>query len=92
MNVRDGLSWVVGPWDEVEVTETGSTPRCPPVLELSGGPGVLTLWPPTDPRRWMECVVFLRQLRDCAEDLATLLENRAAEMRRVSNGDVEEEA
>jgi hypothetical protein len=49
----------------------------PPVLVLAGGLCVVTLVPPEDQTAWTGCAVFLRRLRDHAEDLAALLEARA---------------
>lgn len=72
------LAWVIGPWDEATVEETGSSPHCPPMLVLSGTAGLLTMRPPNSPESWVRPVAFLRQLRDCAEELAALLESRAA--------------
>jgi hypothetical protein len=77
--VMDGLGvrWAVGPGIEVTVEETGPEQSAPPVLVLAGAPFVLTLVPPQDLEAWPECVAFLRQLRDHAEELAALLEARA---------------
>jgi hypothetical protein len=77
--VMDGLGvrWVVGPGIEVTVEETGPEQSSPPVLVLAGVPFVLTLVPPQDQEAWSECVAFLRQLRDHADELAALLEARA---------------
>jgi len=73
-----GLTWVIGPWDEVTVEETGSGPGSPPVLVLSGTAGLLTIRPPGNRNSWPDRVVFLHQLRDCADELAALLESRTA--------------
>ena len=59
------------------VEESGPERSCPPVLVLAGVPFVLTLVPPWDQEMWSECAVFLRRLRDHAEELAALLEIRA---------------
>ncbi|WP_326949837.1 hypothetical protein OG439_14295 [Amycolatopsis sp. NBC_01307] len=77
--VMDGLGvrWAVGPGIEVTVEETGPDLSAPPVLVLAGAPFVLMLVPPQDREAWPDCVVFLRRLRDHAEDLAALLEARA---------------
>jgi hypothetical protein len=72
-----GLRWAVGPGTEVTVEETGPDMWFPPVLVLTGVPCVLTLVPPQDREKWPECVVFLRRLRDRADELAALLEARA---------------
>ena len=80
-----GVTWVVGPEAELTVEETGSDPRCPPMLVLVGAPCVVMLRPPNDPAGWPVTVRFLRLLRDGAEDLAALLEERGAD-RRVRDG------
>ncbi|MET8846292.1 hypothetical protein [Amycolatopsis sp. NPDC004625] len=72
-----GLRWTVGAGTEVTVEETGTGASCPPVLVLAGGLCVVTLVPPEDQNAWTGCAVFLRRLRDHAEDLAALLEARA---------------
>lgn len=72
-----GVRWAVGPGIEVTVEETGPDRWSPPVLVLAGVPFVLTLVPSQDQEAWQESVVFLRQLRDCADELAALLEARA---------------
>ncbi|WP_206794491.1 hypothetical protein [Amycolatopsis sp. MtRt-6] len=72
-----GLRWTVGAGTEVAVEETGTGASCPPVLVLAGGLCVVTLVPPEDQTAWTGCVVFLRRLRDHAEELAVLLEARA---------------
>ncbi|MEV5719771.1 hypothetical protein AB0L41_38290 [Amycolatopsis mediterranei] len=72
-----GLRWTVGAGTEVTVEETGTGASCPPVLVLAGGLCVVTLVPPEDQTAWTGCAVFLRRLRDHAEDLAALLEARA---------------
>ncbi|MFI5607567.1 hypothetical protein [Amycolatopsis sp. NPDC051903] len=71
------LQWVVGPDTELTVQESGSDPSHPPVLVLSGAPCVLTLVPPDNVNAWSGCADLLRQLRDNADDLATLLDARA---------------
>ncbi|GAB3133310.1 hypothetical protein GCM10027258_02220 [Amycolatopsis stemonae] len=72
-----GLRWTVGVGTEVTVEETGTGASSPPVLVLAGGLCVVTLVPPEDQTAWPGCAVFLRRLRDHAEDLAALLEARA---------------
>ena len=72
-----GVRWAIGPGIEVTVEETGPEQSSPPVLVLAGAPLVLTLVPPWDQQTWPECAVFLRRLRDHAEELAALLEIRA---------------
>lgn len=72
-----GVTWIVGPEAELTVEETGSDPKHPPMLVLVGAPCVVMLRPPNDPDTWPACVRFLRQLRDGADDLAMLLEDRA---------------
>ena len=72
-----GLRWTVGAGTEVSVEETGPEQSSPPVLVLAGGLCVVTLVPPEDQTAWAGCAVFLRRLRDHAEDLAVLLEARA---------------
>jgi hypothetical protein len=72
-----GLRWTVGAGTEVTVEETGTGAACPPVLVLAGGLCVVTLVPPEDQTAWTGCAVFLRQLRDHADELAALLEARA---------------
>ncbi|WIV61274.1 hypothetical protein [Amycolatopsis nalaikhensis] len=72
-----GLRWTVGAGTEVTVEETGTGASHPPVLVLAGGLCVVTLVPPEDQTAWTGCAVFLRRLRDHAEDLAALLEARA---------------
>ncbi|WP_410662909.1 hypothetical protein [Amycolatopsis sp. lyj-84] len=74
---KPGLTWVIGSWDEVTVEETGSDPAFPPVLMISGTSGLLTIRPPSTPRMWMTRVRFLHQLRDGADELATLVAARA---------------
>jgi hypothetical protein len=73
-----GPTWVIGPWDEVTVEETGLSPLCPPVLVMSGTAGVLTIRPPGNRDSWPDRAKFLRQLRDCADELAALLDTRVA--------------
>jgi hypothetical protein len=73
-----GVTWIVGSEAELTVEETGSDPEHPPMLVLAGAPCVVMLRPPDDPAMWPACVTFLRHLRDGAEDLAALLEARAA--------------
>lgn len=77
-----GVTWIVGPEAESAVEETGSNPEHPPMLVLTGAPCVVMVRPPDDPALWPACTTFLRQLRDGAEDLAALLEDRAT-IRRV---------
>lgn len=72
-----GVTWIVGSEAELTVEETGSDPKHPPLLVLAGAPCVVMLRPPDDPAKWPACVRFLRQLRDGAEDLAAMLEDRA---------------
>ncbi|MBE8520108.1 hypothetical protein ILP97_21850 [Amycolatopsis sp. H6(2020)] len=72
-----GLRWTVGAGTEVTVEETGTGASHPPVLVLAGGLCVVTLVPPEDQAAWTGCAVFLRRLRDHAEELAALLEARA---------------
>ncbi|WP_284742599.1 hypothetical protein [Amycolatopsis sp. RTGN1] len=78
-----GLRWTVGPGTEVTVEETGTGASHPPVLVLAGGLCVVTLVPPEDQTAWTGCAVFLRQLRDHAEELAALLEARAGRRDRA---------
>lgn len=80
-----GVTWVIGPGSELTVEETGSDPRCPPMVVLVGAPCVVMLRPPDDPAGWPLAVRFLRLLRDGAEDLAALLEERGA-AREVCDG------
>ena len=75
------LRWIVGPHTELAVRESGSDPVRPPLLVLSGAPCVLTLSPPDDVSAWHACAELLRQLRDNAEEMAALLDMRAAELR-----------
>ncbi|MFE6616594.1 hypothetical protein [Amycolatopsis sp. NPDC057786] len=77
--MREAFSstWVMGPWDEVTVEETGSGPGSPPALVLSGTAGLLTIRPPGHRGGWPDRAAFLRRLRDCADELAALLESRA---------------
>ncbi|RSM65930.1 hypothetical protein DMH03_01945 [Amycolatopsis sp. WAC 01376] len=77
--MREGFAptWVISPWDEVTVEETGSGPGSPPALVLSGTAGSLTIRPPEHRGDWLSRAVFLRRLRDCADELAALLESRA---------------
>ncbi|RSM81542.1 hypothetical protein DL991_07575 [Amycolatopsis sp. WAC 01375] len=78
MRERLGPTWVISPWDEVTVEETGSSPGAPPALVLSGTAGLLMIRPPDNRGTWPDRAVFLRRLRDCADELAALLESRAA--------------
>ncbi|KDN23309.1 hypothetical protein [Amycolatopsis rifamycinica] len=78
-----GLRWTVGAGTEVTVEETGTGASHPPVLVLTGGLCVVTLVPPEDQAAWTGCAVFLRRLRDHAEDLAALLEARAGRRDRA---------
>jgi hypothetical protein len=80
-----GLRWTVGAGTEVTVEETGTGASCPPVLVLAGGLCVVTLVPPEDQEAWTGCAVFLRRLRDHAEDLAALLEVRAERRDRAQD-------
>lgn len=72
-----GPTWVISRWDEVTVEETGSSPGAPPALVLSGTAGLLMIRPPDDRASWPDRASFLRRLRDCADELAALLESRA---------------
>ncbi len=76
---KPGLTWVIGPWDEVTVEETGPDPAFPPVMMISGTSGLLTIRPPSTPSTWITRVSFLHQLRDGADELAALLTKRAVE-------------
>lgn len=80
-----GLRWTVGAGTEVTVEETGTGTSHPPVLVLAGGLCVVTLVPPEDQTAWTGCAVFLRRLRDHAEDLAALLEARAERTDRAQD-------
>ncbi|MFE0022292.1 hypothetical protein [Amycolatopsis sp. NPDC059021] len=77
-----GLRWTVDPGTEVTVEETGPHASCPPVLVLAGV-CVVTLVPPEDQTAWRGCAMFLRRLRDQADELATLLEIRVEGRDRV---------
>ncbi|UMP03309.1 AMED_5909 family protein [Amycolatopsis sp. EV170708-02-1] len=72
-----GPTWVISRWDEATVEETGSSPESPPALVLSGTAGLLLIRPPGDRSTWPDRAAFLRRLRDCADELAALLESRA---------------
>ncbi|WP_328603101.1 hypothetical protein OG943_23750 [Amycolatopsis sp. NBC_00345] len=80
-----GTQWVIDPEAELTVEETGSDPRYPPMLILVSAQCVVMLRPPDDPAGWLAAMRFLRLLRDGAEELAGLLEERGA-ARRVCNG------
>jgi hypothetical protein len=72
-----GLRWTVGVGTEVTVEETGTGASHPPVLVMAGGLCVVTLVPPEDQTAWTGCAVFLRRLRDHAEEARAESRDRA---------------